>query len=60
MATLSYATLAEYEGARGAVLGADRDRVTTLLLRASRAVDSHCGRRFYVDDTSSARTYSSR
>ena len=57
MATLSYATLPEYEGARGPAAGADKDRVTTLLLRASRAVDSHCGRRFYVDDATSARTY---
>jgi hypothetical protein len=57
-----YATLAELKAMRSiatAVTSQD-DALQRALTRASRAIDRRCGRRFYRDGVTSARTYSPR
>lgn len=59
MAVLEYITLAELKGTLG--IPADDDTEDNRLERvrrsASRSVDTHCHRRFYLDDAVSQRTY---
>lgn len=54
-----YATLAELKEARKIPVDdtAEDTRLERALTRASRAIDTRCGRRFYADGSASARTY---
>lgn len=58
MATTDYTTLALVKDALGktTVDGRD-DLITTAITAASRTIDERCGRRFYLDDAASSRTY---
>lgn len=59
MATTEYITLAEFKNNLNIPADDDTDdtRLERLRRSASRSVDAHCNRRFYLDDTVSARTY---
>jgi gp6-like head-tail connector protein len=60
VATTEYTTLALLKEALK-ITDTDRDNLLNQAVSAaSRGIDDHCGRRFYLDDTASARTYNPR
>lgn len=56
--TNGYATLDQYDAKYGVTTSASDSLIETAIESASRMVDVHCGRRFYLDAEVSARTYS--
>lgn len=57
MATTTYCTLAEVKSALRITDNADDTALTRTIKAASRRIDQKCNRRFWIDDTVSARTY---
>lgn len=57
MATGDYVTTDEFKQARRIGDSLDDAQIAPFITAASRQVDTHCGRRFYLDTEASTRTY---
>ena len=55
--TTTYCTLTEVKSAMRITDNSDDTTLSRLIRSASRRIDQRCNRRFYIDDTTSARTY---